>query len=113
MELSRKIIAIPAIALAGGLSLAACSSGGSSNGPALKPGSATASQMCQAQVGSQVQDSTTGAVTDTVKTATPGGNTYMSGSNELVSCQATLASSGTQESITVTLFPDGTTGWHS
>ena len=102
-----------ALVLAAGLAggLAACGPSAASSG--LTPGSATADQICQAQVGSSVQSSLTGQdLHETVKSVETGSvisNLNASG-NEVVNCTLTL-STGLAVPKVITLFPDGTTGW--
>ncbi len=127
MKLSKKLIAVPAIALAAGIGLAACgSSGGSNNsGPALRPGSATATQVCNAIVGDAVTNTSTGQNTgETVESATTrdtGGEPDSTsdtvgdgtaGQPEIKTCWTTL-SDGTALNTEVTLFPNGSIGWHA
>lgn len=122
MKLSKKIIAIPAIALAAGLSLAACGSSGSSNsgsGPALTAGSATASQICSAVPGMKVINTLTGQDTGTTVSsstpepywqALPDGKGPNASGNEVAGCTLTL-DTGTELPATVTLFADGHIGF--
>ncbi len=119
MKLSKKIIAIPAIALAAGLGLAACGSG-SGSGPALTPGSATADQICSAVTGMKVQNLDTGQDTGTTVSsstpqlywqALPDGKGPNASGNEVAGCTLTL-DTGTELPATVTLFADGHIGFH-
>jgi hypothetical protein len=116
----------PALAPAAGLSLTACGSGspaassqsGGSPAASLAPGTATNGQICQAVIGTSgsgctVQSATTlrndAAVNNAVplvdapNTATPG--------DVGAGCSAVM-SDGSQIDIIVTLFSNGTVGWH-
>lgn len=112
---ARKVILIIAGAILTVIVIAviATSGGRSSRTPALKPGSATADQICQAQVGSGVSNSLTGQNTGNTVVSESGAtitsNLNTSG-NEVVTCTFTL-SDGSTLPVTVTLFPNGSTGW--
>ncbi len=116
MKLNKKLIAIPAIAIAAGIGLAACSSNSapaaqSSAAQTLTPGTATNSQICHAAVG------TNGSGRLTVESATPA-TAYSSpegipsAGNPVASCVAVM-SNGVPEPINVTLFANGSVGWHT
>ena len=113
MKLSKKFIAIPAIALAAGISLAACSSSNTYSGPALTAGTATARQMCQAEVSStHLTNTLTGQDTGTwiVSSGTASTQSNLNGSgNEVALCDFTL-DTGADFPATVTLFADGSIG---
>lgn len=128
--MNRKLVAIPAIALAAGLSLAACGNSnpiGSPNDPAgptaqaVIPGNASATQVCGLLVNTTVSEGAEAG--QTIESATTNesaagpdmtGDTYglgTAGQNEIKTCQITL-SDGTYLNAQVTLFPNGTWGWH-
>lgn len=122
MKLSKKFIAVPAIAITAGLGLTACGGNGNS-GPSLTAGHATVSQICQSQVSNQHlqngdgTDSNTWIVSDTaIKTYTNSAQYQAnqavpvnSSGNEVVQCGFTL-DTGANMSATVTLFANGSTG---
>jgi len=115
MKLSKRIIAIPAIALAAGLGLAACGSG-SGSGPALTAGSATAHQICHAVVGMKVTNTLTGQDTGTTvvsesSESLPGGQAPNASGNEVAYCSLTM-DTGAGMGATVTLFANGSIGFH-
>ena len=110
MKTSRKLLAIPAIALAAGLGLAACTPG--SDGPALTAGTATADQVCQSFVGKGLENTLTGQNTGTsiASYTSPSISDNLNGSgNEIVSCDYTL-DTGADYPATVTLFANGSLG---
>jgi hypothetical protein len=129
MKLNKKFIAIPAIALAAGLGMAACGSSGSSapaapaatsapasSAPAsLTVGSATYGQICQAAVGHSAE----GLSVTQVVVAGPGSGNGADKTNDTAevdssnpvwrsvsSCTATM-SDGSQSAIVVTLSANG------
>ena len=119
MKLNKKLAIVPAIALAAGISVTACSSGGSSgssSGPALKAGTATVSQICKAMIGTTLQNTDTGQNTGT--SIVSGGADINTGyvvvplnssGNEVVNCEYTL-DTGALFPASVTLFANGSLG---
>lgn len=99
-------------------------SGGGNSGPALTPGSATGSQICQSAVGNGISNSNTGQNTGlTIESATFEGHNSdaadnaaegngVVATNSPVQCRV-VYSDGTGHEILVTLFPNGSTGWHA
>ena len=116
----------PALAPAAGLSLTACGSGSpaassqSAGSPAasLAPGTATNGQICQAVIGTSgsgytVQSATTlrnDAAVNNAVAPVDAPNTATSG-DVGAGCSAVM-SDGSQIDIIVTLFSNGTVGWH-
>ena len=105
MKLDKKLIAVPAIALAAGLSLTACgSSGGSSSGGGgSSPATAAASQTCAGIVG-------TGAI---VNASILDGSKTFAGSDgsRFTGCTLTFNDGSSSENAQVTLFANGNEGW--
>jgi len=119
MKLNKKLIAIPAIALAAGIGLTACSSGGApqsstqtpatqASSQALVPGTATNSQICHAAVGTSGKGLTVESDTPATAYSSPEGIP----ASGVASCIATM-SNGVPEPMAVTLFANGSVGWHT
>jgi hypothetical protein len=135
MKLNKKLIAIPVSALAAGIGLTACSSGGTTpnasvanptqstpsapaSAPAstpagLVPGTATTYQICHDIIGS----SNGYRSVESVVTPAQGQDGYtdmtapVDSGNALANCTAVM-SDGTTLMLNVTLFPNGSFGWH-
>ena len=100
---------------AAGLSLAAC--GGSSSSPTgasaqISPGSATSTQICQAAAGTTSRGITVESATANTIYNNPNTIPTVNASGDvMVNCVA-VASDGTQMTMNVTLFPNGSVGWY-
>jgi flagellar basal body-associated protein FliL len=107
------IVIVIAVVIVAAAFLGSHSSSGSSSGPALTPGSATADQMCQTMVNStSLQNTVTGqSLNETVVSyADPVITSNLNASgNEVATCNFTL-DTGALLPATVTLFANGSTG---
>lgn len=120
----KKLLAVPAIALAAGLSLAACGSSGNnsagSGGNVGNPETASGSQICNSMIGRHVPnvlgEETSTTIVKVVPTAVqgPGTGEYKdrdSSGNPVAYCDF-IYSTGQAQRLYISAYPNGSTGFN-